>query len=130
MKSWCKSIPSLSTQSILFMSPIRLARQAESSAAILPVPSYPSAKLSQPAVAMYAAQLVRHSAEITGATITLFGTASESRFQMLRNQPYYYDHLVDYHDTSWPDKIRELSGGVGMDYILDCISEGDSVTKV
>jgi NADPH:quinone reductase-like Zn-dependent oxidoreductase len=81
-------------------------------------------------VAMYAAQLVRHSAEITGATITLFGTASESRFQMLRNLPYYYDHLVDYHDTSWPDKIRELSGGVGMDYILDCISEGDSVTKV
>jgi NADPH:quinone reductase-like Zn-dependent oxidoreductase len=81
-------------------------------------------------VAMYAAQLVRHSAEVTGATITLFGTASESRFQMLRNQPYCYDHLVDYHDTSWPDKIGELSGDVGMDYILDCISEGDSVTKV
>lgn len=81
-------------------------------------------------VAMYAAQLVHHSAEISGATIKLFGTASKSRFQMLQSQPYCYDHLVDYHDTNWPEKIRELSDGRGMDYILDCISEGDSVTKV
>jgi len=81
-------------------------------------------------VAMYAAQLVRHSAETSGVTIKLFGTASESRFQMLRNQPYNYNHLVDYHDASWPDKILELSDGRGMDYILDCISEGDSVSKV
>jgi NADPH:quinone reductase-like Zn-dependent oxidoreductase len=79
---------------------------------------------------MYAAQLIRHSGETSGATIKLFGTASESRFQMLRNQRYIYDHLVDYHDTRWPDKIRELSDGRGMDYILDCISEGDSLAKV
>jgi NADPH:quinone reductase-like Zn-dependent oxidoreductase len=81
-------------------------------------------------VAMYAAQLVRHSAEASGVKVKLFGTASAKRFEMLREKPYSYDYLVDYHDVRWFEEVLQLSGGRGMQYALDCISEGDSVKQV
>lgn len=81
-------------------------------------------------VAMYAAQLVHQSAKTSGLKFKLFGTASTKRFGMLREKPYNYDHLVDYHDVNWVEQILQLSDGRGMNYALDCISEGDSVKLV
>lgn len=80
-------------------------------------------------VALYAAQMVRRSAEASETTIKLLGTASERHFRMLTNQPYGYDHVVDYHDPQWPHEIIESSGG-GVQYAVDCISEGESVKEV
>jgi len=81
-------------------------------------------------VAMYAAQLVRHSMGSSGAYIKLFGTASSNRFGMLQSEPYCYDHLVDYHDSNWPEQVKQLAGERGIHYALDCISEGSSVRIV
>lgn len=49
---------------------------------------------------------------------------------MLRQSPYSYDELVDYHDADWADQIKRLSDGAGMQYAYDAISEGASVEKV
>ena len=80
-------------------------------------------------VGLYAAQLVRRSAEFTGRAITLIGAASSGRFPMLQNEPYAYDALIDYRDENWPERVRQLSGG-GVDYAFDCISEGSTVQLV
>lgn len=81
-------------------------------------------------VGLYAAQMIRLSAQASGKTIRLFGAASKSRWDMLKAMPYGYENLVDYRDEDWPWQVRELAGGVGMDYAYDCISEGDSVKRV
>ncbi|KAF2229765.1 GroES-like protein [Viridothelium virens] len=81
-------------------------------------------------VALYAAQLVRRSAEVSGTKIGLLGTASPKRFQMLKSLPYLYDKLVDYHDPEWPGKISGSAETCSVQYALDWISEGDSVRKV
>ena len=80
-------------------------------------------------VGLYAAQLVRRSAESSRRTVQLIGAARNARFPMLRNAPYAYDSLVDYRDEDWPDRVRELTGG-GVDYAFDCISEGLTVQLV
>jgi len=49
-------------------------------------------------VGLYAAQLVRRSAESSGSNVKLFGTAGEKHFKMLKAEPYGYDDLVDYHE--------------------------------
>ncbi|KAF2874669.1 chaperonin 10-like protein [Massariosphaeria phaeospora] len=81
-------------------------------------------------VGLYAAQMVRLSARASGKTLHLFGAASKARWDMLSLEPYAYDHLVDYRDRDWPQQVRKLSGGVGIDYAYDCISEADSVARV
>lgn len=81
-------------------------------------------------VGLYAAQLVRHSASFRGKSVRLFGTASKARFPLLQGASYNYDHLVDYRDSSWPEQIKELTGGEGIHYAYDCISEHNSVAKV
>ncbi len=81
-------------------------------------------------VGLYAAQLVRRSAESSGVSIRLFGAASPKHFRMLQAEPYGYDGLVDYHDADWPAKVRGLTpAGTGVDYAYDCISEGWTVSK-
>ena len=81
-------------------------------------------------VGLYAAQLVRRSAESSGMSITLLGTVSGKHFRMLQTEPYGYDGLVDYHDVDWPTKVRGLTHeGTGVDYAYDCISEGRTVSK-
>ncbi|KAH7308485.1 chaperonin 10-like protein [Stachybotrys elegans] len=80
---------------------------------------------------LYAAQLVRASARASGRHIRLVGAASASKHQLLRQEPYSYDALVDYRDPSWPEKVRAAAlGGNGVQYALDCISEGETVAKV
>ncbi|MCJ1413460.1 hypothetical protein MMC19_007565, partial [Ptychographa xylographoides] len=80
-------------------------------------------------VGMYAAQLVRRSAESSGKTIRLFGAASRKHFYMLKAEPYGYTDIVDYRDEDWPAKILGLTDGAGVDYAYDCISEGLTVSN-
>ena len=81
-------------------------------------------------VGMYAAQLIRRSAEVSGETIKLIGAASSARFDLLRAEPYAYDALVDYRDEDWPEQVRQHTGGVGVTWAFDCISEGSTVRDV
>jgi NADPH:quinone reductase-like Zn-dependent oxidoreductase len=81
-------------------------------------------------VGMYAAQLLRRSCEASGHKLLLIGAASRSRWAMLRAPPYGYDALVDYRDADWPEQVRRLTGGEGVDAAYDCISEGDTVKGV
>ena len=73
-------------------------------------------------VGLFAAQLVRHSLKGSGRRFVLIGAASPARFNLLKTEPYSYDHLVDYHDIDWPEQVRTLTGG-GAHYAYDCISE-------
>lgn len=77
-------------------------------------------------VGMYVAQLVRRSAEMTGRRVKLIGLASPRNFEKLKAKPYGYDHLLDYRDPDWPEKVRQASGG-GVHYAYDAISEGSTV---
>jgi NADPH:quinone reductase-like Zn-dependent oxidoreductase len=81
-------------------------------------------------VALYAAQLLRRSAEMSGRRVKLFGTASRSRFAMLRAEPYGYDVLADYHDADWAEQISAAAGGSGVHYAYDCISESETVASI
>jgi NADPH:quinone reductase-like Zn-dependent oxidoreductase len=81
-------------------------------------------------VGLYAAQMIRLSAEASGRKIRLFGAASKARWDMLKSGPFGYEHLVDYRDADWPEQIQKLVGGQKIDYAYDCISEGDSVAQV
>lgn len=85
---------------------------------------------SSTSVGLYAAQMIRLSAAASGRKIKLFGAASKAKWDLLKSEPYGYDHLVDYKDQNWPEQIRKLSGGVGMHYAYDCISEASSVELV
>lgn len=80
-------------------------------------------------VGMYAVQLVRRSAEATGRTVRLIGAASKVHWPILKAEPFGYDHLVDYRDTDWPEKVWNASGG-GVDFAYDGISEGSTVKQV
>ncbi|CAG5169959.1 uncharacterized protein ALTATR162_LOCUS7108 [Alternaria atra] len=80
-------------------------------------------------VALYAAQMVRLSAKSSVKAIKLYGASSEARWKLLRAEPYRYDALVDYRNPDWPEQIKELTGGVGIHYAFDCISEASSVER-
>jgi NADPH:quinone reductase-like Zn-dependent oxidoreductase len=81
-------------------------------------------------VGLYAAQMARISAKVSGKNIKLFGAASKARWEFLKAEPYCYDHLVDYRDNDWPNQINALSGGTGIHYAYDGLSEGDSVVRI
>ncbi|ROW04625.1 hypothetical protein VPNG_07398 [Cytospora leucostoma] len=80
-------------------------------------------------VGMYVAQLVRRSAERGGRRVRLIGSASPRRWDMLKAEPYLYDHLVDYRDATWPEKVRQASDG-GVHFAYDAISESSTVRDV
>ncbi|EWY84172.1 hypothetical protein FOYG_13940 [Fusarium oxysporum NRRL 32931] len=82
---------------------------------------------SSTSVGLYAAQLARIAARVSGMTIRLIGAASSSKHEMLRNEPYNYDVLVDYKDKDWVQKVKDATSGNGVDLALDCISEGQTV---
>ncbi|KAJ4350356.1 uncharacterized protein N0V89_008977 [Didymosphaeria variabile] len=81
-------------------------------------------------VGLYAAQMIRISADLTGKKVRLFGAASKARWEKLKAMPFGYDHLVDYHDEDWPEHIRKLTENAGVHFAYDCISEGSSVETV
>lgn len=81
-------------------------------------------------VGLYAAQLIHHSAAVSGRSVKLIGAASPARWSMLKAKPYNYDTLVDYRDTDWPSKVKSSSpNGLGVDFVYDCISEGSTVQR-
>ncbi|KAF5720995.1 ToxD-like protein [Fusarium mundagurra] len=84
---------------------------------------------SSTSVGLYAAQLARIAARVSGMSIRLVGAASSSKHEMLRNEPYSYDVLVDYRDEDWVQKVKDATNGNGVDIALDCISEGQTVYK-
>ena len=81
-------------------------------------------------VGLYAAQMVRLSAEVSGKNVRLFGAASRGKWSLLKSAPYEYDQLVDYREEDWPEQIVRLSGREGVHYAYDCISEGTTVERV
>ncbi|EEU44581.1 uncharacterized protein NECHADRAFT_85264 [Fusarium vanettenii 77-13-4] len=82
---------------------------------------------SSTSVGLYAAQLVHLSALASGTEIRLIGAASRSKHDFLRQEPYGYDVLVDYHAADWVEQVKTATGGNGVDFALDCISEGATV---
>lgn len=81
-------------------------------------------------VGMYVAQLVRRGAEASGKKIKLVGAASKGHFAKLRAEPFGYDALVDYRSEDWVGEVRSISGGGGVDFAYDGISEGMTVQMV
>ncbi|KAG5788296.1 hypothetical protein H9Q69_012642 [Fusarium xylarioides] len=84
---------------------------------------------SSTSVGLYAAQLARIAAKESGISVRLIGAASSSKQEMLRNEPYSYDVLVDYREEDWVQKVKNATNGNGVDIALDCISEGQTVYK-
>ncbi|EXM14341.1 Polyketide synthase, enoylreductase domain [Fusarium oxysporum f. sp. vasinfectum] len=82
---------------------------------------------SSTSVGLYAAQLARIAARVFGMSIRLIGAASSSKHEMLRNEPYNYDVLVDYKDKDWVQEVKDATNGNVVDFALDCISEGQTV---
>ncbi|KAF5660759.1 ToxD-like protein [Fusarium denticulatum] len=82
---------------------------------------------SSTSVGLYAAQLARIAARVSGMPIRLIGAASSSKHEMLRNEPYSYDVLVDYRDEEWVQKVKDATDRNGIDLALDCISERQTV---
>jgi len=76
-------------------------------------------------VGIYAAQLLQHTKE----KFKLIGTASPKHFQWLREQPYAFDHLIDYR-SNWVEEIWRFTNGEGLDLAFDCVSEGMTVEMV
>ncbi|KAI0138164.1 GroES-like protein [Hypoxylon sp. NC0597] len=85
---------------------------------------------SSTSLGLYVAQLVKLVERTSGQRIRLIGAASASKHELLRQKPYNYDVLVDYRDESWPDKVRAATDGKGVDFAMDCISEGITVERV
>ena len=81
-------------------------------------------------VGLYAAQLIRLSSKVSNTPIRMFGAASPSHHPMLSSSPYEFAALVNYRDPDWPAQIHSLTSGQGVDFALDCISEGSSVAQV
>ncbi|KAJ0413148.1 chaperonin 10-like protein [Aspergillus carlsbadensis] len=85
---------------------------------------------SSSSLGFYAAQLVHAAAQTSGRKFRLIGTASSSKHTFLYAPPYSYDHLFDYRDATWLEKVRNATKGVGVHYALDTISERDTVANV
>lgn len=81
-------------------------------------------------VGLYAAQIARASAKAAGKKIKLFGTASKARWGILRAEPYFYDHQIEYRDPTWSSQIMGISDSVGIHYAYNGLSEGASVAHV
>ena len=78
----------------------------------------------------FGAQLVHWAAQASGRKFSLLGTASVSKHETLRAAPYGFDMLVDYREDDWPEKVKAATGGAGVHFALDTISERDTVEKV
>jgi NADPH:quinone reductase-like Zn-dependent oxidoreductase len=55
--------------------------------------------------------------------VTLFGTASAAKHAFLRDAGL--DHPIDYRTVDWAAEVRRLTGGRGLDLILDPLGGAD-----
>lgn len=83
---------------------------------------------SSTSLGLYCAQLVKHAFKSGSQEIYLIGVASTANHTLLRKAPYCYDFLVDYQDLQWTKRVQQALGYHGVDYALDCISVGSSVS--
>ncbi|KAJ2912866.1 hypothetical protein MD484_g7553, partial [Candolleomyces efflorescens] len=67
------------------------------------------------------AKLVRTS---TGEPYRVIATSSPKNFDKLRKLGA--DRVYDYRDPAWPEQVKKYLDGGGIDYAVDCISEGDT----
>lgn len=65
-------------------------------------------------VAIMAAQIAREA----GATV--FGTCSPAKMDFARRYGYHY--LIDYRDRDWVEELKGLTGGRGVDLIIDGVA--------
>lgn len=79
-------------------------------------------------LALYAAQLIRYSFPTAGR-VRLIGVAGVSNHDFLCSAPYSYDVLIDYKAADWTNQVAKATGGRGVDFAMDCISEGKTVSK-
>jgi NADPH:quinone reductase-like Zn-dependent oxidoreductase len=66
--------------------------------------------------------LVSLGSLVADTVIATAGPASHDRVKELGAT-----HIVDYHDPSWPDAVRELTGGEGVDAAVNAVPGGASV---
>lgn len=78
---------------------------------------------------LYAAQFVKIAEKTCGKRIQLIGAARPSKHALLYEAPYSYDILVDHHDPQWPELVRKATGGQGVQYAIDAISQGSTVEQ-
>ncbi len=71
-------------------------------------------------VGMAAVQLGRHLG------LEIFGTASRGKWDTLRAMGFDDDHISDSRSLEFEDKFRAVTGGAGMDVVLDSLA-GDFV---
>ncbi len=55
--------------------------------------------------------------------VTTYGTASKSKHDYVRTNGC--DHPIDYHSLDYADEIRRLTGGHGVDVVLDALGGTD-----
>jgi len=73
-------------------------------------------------VGMAAMQMAR---QLRGATVIATGSSADKRAVCL---DYGAQHTVDYREADWPDQVRALTGGRGVDVILD--GQGGDYTPI
>ncbi|KAJ4252365.1 hypothetical protein NW762_010963 [Fusarium torreyae] len=80
---------------------------------------------------LFAAQLVRLSEKFSGAQVNLIGVASASKHDLLREKPYAFDVLIDYHDVDWTEQVKKLTANTGgVNYAVDAVSVSPTVEQV
>jgi synaptic vesicle membrane protein VAT-1 len=55
--------------------------------------------------------------------VVTFGTASASKHALLKEAGY--DHPIDYHSQDYAAVVRQLTGGRGVDFVLDALGGPD-----
>ena len=55
--------------------------------------------------------------------VTTYGTASEAKHDHVRDNGC--DHPIDYHSKDYADEVRRLTGGRGVDCVLDALGGDD-----
>ena len=58
--------------------------------------------------------------------VETFGTASAGKHDVLRDEGC--DHPIDYRNTDYAARVRELTGGAGVDVVLDALGGKDWAT--
>ena len=64
-------------------------------------------------VSIFAAQIAKK----IGANVVL-STSSEAKAKIVRDR-FGVDAVVDYRDADWPKKVREITGGRGVDVVVE-----------
>jgi NADPH:quinone reductase-like Zn-dependent oxidoreductase len=73
-------------------------------------------------VSIFAAQIAR----LLGAR-TILSTSRPEKAQLVR-ECFGVAHTIDYRDESWPEEVRRLTGGKGVDVVVE-VAGGESLAR-